>query len=129
MIDDTDRRILAVLLADARTSMRSIAEEVGVRAEAARKNMIKEIDLREREIQQLKSALVEQERLFHRATEAEQERWKHVIEKTENTIVEQRKFIETLVHQKQNEVFIGSFMKFFTNRFHYFLVNMGCTRH
>ena len=30
MIDDTDRRILAVLLADARTSMRSIAEEVGV---------------------------------------------------------------------------------------------------
>ena len=28
--DDTDRRILAVLLADARTSMRSIAEEVGV---------------------------------------------------------------------------------------------------
>ena len=29
MIDDTDRRILAVLLADARTSMRSIAEEVG----------------------------------------------------------------------------------------------------
>ena len=30
MIDDVDRRILAVLLADARTSMRSIAEEVGV---------------------------------------------------------------------------------------------------
>ena len=30
MLDDTDRRILAVLLADARTSMRSIAEEVGV---------------------------------------------------------------------------------------------------
>jgi len=30
MIDDTDRRILTVLLADARTSMRSIAEEVGV---------------------------------------------------------------------------------------------------
>ncbi len=30
MIDDTERRILAVLLADARTSMRSIAEEVGV---------------------------------------------------------------------------------------------------
>jgi len=30
MIDDTDRRILAVLLDDARTSMRSIAEEVGV---------------------------------------------------------------------------------------------------
>ena len=30
MIDDTDRRILAVLLAAARTSMRSIAEEVGV---------------------------------------------------------------------------------------------------
>ena len=30
MIDDTDRRILSVLLADARTSMRSIAEEVGV---------------------------------------------------------------------------------------------------
>jgi len=30
MIDDTDRRILVVLLADARTSMRSIAEEVGV---------------------------------------------------------------------------------------------------
>ena len=30
MIDDIDRRILAVLLADARTSMRSIAEEVGV---------------------------------------------------------------------------------------------------
>ena len=30
MIDDTDRRILAVLLADARTSMRSIAEKVGV---------------------------------------------------------------------------------------------------
>ena len=30
MIDDTDRRILAVLLADARTSMRLIAEEVGV---------------------------------------------------------------------------------------------------
>ena len=30
MIDDTARRILAVLLADARTSMRSIAEEVGV---------------------------------------------------------------------------------------------------
>ena len=30
MIDDTDRRILAVLLADARSSMRSIAEEVGV---------------------------------------------------------------------------------------------------
>ena len=30
MIDDTDRRILAVLLADARPSMRSIAEEVGV---------------------------------------------------------------------------------------------------
>ena len=30
MIDDTDRRILAVLLADARTSMRSIAEEGGV---------------------------------------------------------------------------------------------------
>ena len=30
MIDDTDRRILAVLLTDARTSMRSIAEEVGV---------------------------------------------------------------------------------------------------
>ena len=30
MIDDIDRRILAVLLVDARTSMRSIAEEVGV---------------------------------------------------------------------------------------------------
>ena len=30
MIDDVDRRILTVLLADARTSMRSIAEEVGV---------------------------------------------------------------------------------------------------
>ena len=30
MSDDTDRRILAGLLADARTSMRSIAEEVGV---------------------------------------------------------------------------------------------------
>ena len=30
MIDDTDRRILAVLLEDARTSMRSIAEQVGV---------------------------------------------------------------------------------------------------
>ena len=30
MIDDLDRRILAVLLADARTSMRSIAEVVGV---------------------------------------------------------------------------------------------------
>ncbi len=30
MIDDVDRRILAVLLADARTSMRSIAEKVGV---------------------------------------------------------------------------------------------------
>ena len=30
MIDETDRRILAVLLDDARTSMRSIAEEVGV---------------------------------------------------------------------------------------------------
>jgi DNA-binding Lrp family transcriptional regulator len=30
MIDDVDRQILAVLLADARTSMRSIAEEVGV---------------------------------------------------------------------------------------------------
>ena len=30
MIDATARRILAVLLADARTSMRSIAEEVGV---------------------------------------------------------------------------------------------------
>ncbi|MEC8926811.1 MAG: Lrp/AsnC family transcriptional regulator [Candidatus Thermoplasmatota archaeon] len=30
MIDEVDRRILAVLLADARTSMRSIAEEVGV---------------------------------------------------------------------------------------------------
>lgn len=30
MLDDTDRRILEVLLADARTSMRSIAETVGV---------------------------------------------------------------------------------------------------
>ena len=30
MIDDTDRRILSVLLQDARTSLRSIAEEVGV---------------------------------------------------------------------------------------------------
>ena len=30
MIDDIERRILAVLLVDARTSMRSIAEEVGV---------------------------------------------------------------------------------------------------
>lgn len=30
MIDDTDRRILAVLLSDARTSLRSIAEQVGV---------------------------------------------------------------------------------------------------
>ena len=30
MIDDTDRRILSVLLEDARTSLRSIAEEVGV---------------------------------------------------------------------------------------------------
>jgi DNA-binding Lrp family transcriptional regulator len=30
MIDDTDRRILTVLLDDARTSMRSIAEQVGV---------------------------------------------------------------------------------------------------
>ena len=30
MIDDTDRRILSVLLKDARTSLRSIAEEVGV---------------------------------------------------------------------------------------------------
>jgi len=30
MIDETDRRILAVLLEDARTSMRSIAEQVGV---------------------------------------------------------------------------------------------------
>ncbi|MEE2812269.1 MAG: Lrp/AsnC family transcriptional regulator [Candidatus Thermoplasmatota archaeon] len=30
MIDDTDRRILSVLVNDARTSMRSIAEQVGV---------------------------------------------------------------------------------------------------
>jgi DNA-binding Lrp family transcriptional regulator len=30
MIDDTDRRILTVLVNDARTSMRSIAEQVGV---------------------------------------------------------------------------------------------------
>tara|TARA_B100001996_G_scaffold88792_1_gene65851 strand:+ start:1728 stop:2171 length:444 start_codon:yes stop_codon:yes gene_type:complete len=30
MIDDTDRRILSVLLLDARTSLRSIAEKVGV---------------------------------------------------------------------------------------------------
>lgn len=61
--------------------------------------------MKQQEIDQLKSALVEQERLFHRSVEQEMERSKTIVEKLEGTIHEQRKFIEIMVSQKTEEVF------------------------